>query len=627
MALNDLFTDNQDPVLQKPGSSSVSSCSLPSATEKPHGIIHDIGPIITARSELRIRNAEPQNGGDPCSQASQSASQAIQQASQQASESIRQASQQASQSIQQASQQASQASREAFQSASQSIQQAQNSASQQIAAASRSISSAMSSANSISSSISASAARAISQANSRMSAAQASAASAQAEASSAVIQAGAAVAAATGSAAAAGSSFLAAAAKATEGAQASISAFGQAAASQIADASQQVKASQVQAVTATQAAVAIVGSIIASSLLSILIFYLISRRQKKKKKARKAQLLRSPDTSSRDLVSPQADYQPEPKPSFSAEGESTLVPSQSNPPTRDTILESSTAQNSFSLFPKPPSGKNGQSNQRDSEIKTTSVSWNPANPPKVPALSSWLKLQSETVSPFGPIQLPTDVDSNAPLGGQLKSPLTTMARPESSSSTRKAVNIASPKRTRTTPPLTEASNNLNSSPSKSNLKGPFQSQSAKSPSPDTLLRNYRAYKASVWTDDDTPSPPPRTSSIRAPLSPSSATTLTRFPSPKQPVRNTAEWLSERRPPSSRGSISAGGGSVPDGVRGFGLPSNPGAGLMSKQRGRKSEIRIVNDNDKEEEGKGKGKQKMRNTEEDGGNRTPGVGKAL
>ena len=50
-----------------------------------------------------------------------------------------------------------------------------------------------------------------------------------------------------------------------------------------ADAAASIKASQVQAITATQAAIAIVGSIIGSSLLSILAYFLLSRYKKRKR--------------------------------------------------------------------------------------------------------------------------------------------------------------------------------------------------------------------------------------------------------------------------------------------------------------------------------------------------------
>lgn len=137
--------------------------------------------LITTPPELRLRNPvpEPQNGPADCSQAAQSASQAIQQATQQASQSISQAQQQASQSI-------SQAQREAAQSASQAIQQFSNSASQSIAAASRSASAAsqsasfaIASASSQMASMQSSADAAVSRANASMMNAQASATIAQ----------------------------------------------------------------------------------------------------------------------------------------------------------------------------------------------------------------------------------------------------------------------------------------------------------------------------------------------------------------------------------------------------------------------------------------------------------------
>ena len=75
-----------------------------------------------------------------------------------------------------------------------------------------------------------------------------------------------------------------------------------------------------------------------------------------------------------------------------------------------------TSSSSFSLFPKVVETPTQPS------IKTTSVPWNPSDPPKPPSLGSWLNLQN-TVSPFGPIRLSTDDKSPSPLGGQLKSPL------------------------------------------------------------------------------------------------------------------------------------------------------------------------------------------------------------
>jgi hypothetical protein len=157
------FFENRMSDLYPSQSSSLSMQISPSKTLSIENKVQDQSALITPAPELRLRNPapEPQNGDDCSSQASRSASQAIQQASQQASESIRQASQSASQAAQQASQ-----------SASQGIRQAENSASQSIAAASRSVSSISSSASSAVSSVQSSAEQAISRANRSMRSAQ-----------------------------------------------------------------------------------------------------------------------------------------------------------------------------------------------------------------------------------------------------------------------------------------------------------------------------------------------------------------------------------------------------------------------------------------------------------------------
>ncbi|PMD40514.1 hypothetical protein L207DRAFT_582707 [Hyaloscypha variabilis F] len=495
--------------------------------------VQDFRSLITAAPELRLRNAIPEPQAD-CQQASQE----IQQASQQASQQIQQASQQASQSIQQASQQASQAAQQASQSASQAIQQFSNSASQSIAAASRSVSSAISSASAAIASAQSSAAQAISQANQSMMSAQASASSVQAGASSAILQAGAAVAAATGSAAAAGSSFLAAAAKATESAQVSVAAISAAAASQVSQASQQVTASQTAAVTATQAALAIVGSIIASTLITILIYFLVIRHKRKARRVSREQ-----------RSSPKRNYFADPKFPPSAQNAPTIAASQSNyAPTRNGPI--STSPTSFSLFATASGAKS--SGPRDSLVKTTTVPWNPSKPPEAPTLKAWLKVQ-DGVSPFGPINLPTDSKSTAPLGGQLKSPLrsidaTALKSPRLVSKIPVATNspgfpsYVGNKTTITTVPKSPLT--LPTSPKK----------------PDTLPQHsmpgpsYRESKASVWTDDvpyQSPSPPlqspPKEKKIRGTPAPKSVEKdygMT-IPSPRAPVRTTAEWFAAR----------------------------------------------------------------------------------
>ncbi|TAQ87580.1 hypothetical protein B7494_g4085 [Chlorociboria aeruginascens] len=511
--------------------------------------------LITGAPELRSRNADPQNGVDVCSQADQSASLAIAQASREASQSIQQASQQATQAVRQATQSASQAAQQASQSASQAIQQAQQSAGQSISAASRSAASAMSSAQSAISSLQSSASIAISRANQSMS-------SAQSDASNAILQAGAAVAAATGSAAAAGSSFLAAAAKATLSADASISAVGALASAQVSQAGQQVQASQVAAVTATQAAVAIVGSIIASALITILIFYLLARHRKKTKSKK-----------NRRPQSPSPDYSTDRKfPVSDQDGTTIAGPQTSN--TESKSAPPSASRNSFSLFPKPAVGDDPRS--PTNRIQTTSVAWNPSKPPRAPTLGSWLKAQ-DGVSPFGPISLPSDSKLKAPLGGQLKSPLRSIDRSPSLVSP-KTIPLRSPKL-----PVMSPKGNPNLSvettatPKVPAFHKTVRDENANSKSqPDRASiygRSYRESKASVWTDDIPEETPPQ---FERNISSVVQDYKMQIPSPTKPVRTTAEWLAEVQSIAGKKNPLSLRTSRPT----FGLPGTPRVGLPS-----------------------------------------------
>ncbi|KAH7348390.1 hypothetical protein BKA65DRAFT_259826 [Rhexocercosporidium sp. MPI-PUGE-AT-0058] len=598
----------------QPSSLSISMRLEPSTTSIMQvrvQMVEEQSALITPPPELRLRSPipEPQNNAD-CGEASRSASEAIRQANQSASQSIQQASQQASQSIQQANQQASQAAQQASQSASQAIQQFSNQASQSIAAASRSVSSAIASADQAIANAKSSADAAIGRANGSMMTAQASASSAQADASRAVLQAGAAVAAATGSAAAAGSSFLAAAAKATQGAQASISGISAAAASFAAQAGDQVQESRTAAVTATQAALAIVGSIIASTLITILIYFLVIRHKRIAKR------------KSRGTKSPNNDYSSEPKFPISDQVGTTVAASNSSIKFNETRNGPPTGTSaSFSLFPKI-SDKADEAGA----VKTTVVPWNPSKPPKAPTLAptlgSWLKLQ-DGVSPFGPIKLP-DEKTPLPLGGQLKSPLRSI-------STRRA-----PPSPIQTPMMTPA-NSRQKSPRPKNLNPesprdsqiptavwspkiaklitignskriPPGSKRPRSPTPkkpDTLPQHsiadqsYRESKASIWTDD-VPSPSPFASPpLRSPPPPqqrglgkSNPQSVTQFynmeiPPPVNPVRNTAEWLAARK--AERTSLQTSQADMypsstnndNDNRKTLGLPGNPRQGLPTR----------------------------------------------
>jgi hypothetical protein len=397
-----------------------------------------------------------------------------------------------------------------------------------------------------------------------------------------------------GSAAAAGSSFLSAAAKATQGAQISVAAISvssrsglmtstltcvqAAAASQVSQASQQVTASQTAAVTATQAALAIVGSIIASTLITILIYFLVIRHKRMARRlSRKQQSL----AKTNDFADPK--FPP------SAQNAPTIAASQSNyPATRTGPMSGS--PNSFSLFPTASGAKS--SGQRDSLVKTTTVPWNPAKPPKVPTLKTWLKVQ-DGVSPFGPINLPTETKDPGPLGGQLKSPLRsidTRAPKNPLMASKLPVATQSP----SFPSYTGNKATITTVP-KSPLTLPTSPKQ-----PDNLPRHstpgpqYRESKASVWTDDipyQSPSPslqsPPKQKKIRGTPAPASVDKdygMT-IPSPGAPIRTTAEWFAAREdvkaqdfPTPSSAYIST--ANIGVGMKGklwkpsMGLPKNP-----------------------------------------------------
>lgn len=309
--------------------------------------------------------------------------------------------------------------------------------------------------------------------------------------------------------------------------------------------------------TATQAAIAIVGSIIASTLITILIYFLIIRHKKKAKRRSRGQ--RSPGPA----------YSSDPKFPVSDQVGTTIAASlQSN----YTPAAGPTSSGALSLFPKTPSG-NDASKQPSSDLKTSTIPWNPANPPKAPRLGSWLKLQ-DGVSPFGPINLPTDINSKSPLGGQLKSPHRTIHKVQSPRQFTSRLPLRSP----TVPVLIQSKPTVAvvDIPPKRNptIRKPASPPSKPEP-PLTQDPTYRESKASVWTDevpDDGPSPvlqsPPR-----APKEPASVTRgyTMQIPSPKNP-RSTAEWLAERA--INRDSVKTVASQRPS--FGFGFPRNPRA---------------------------------------------------
>lgn len=584
-------------------------------------VVHEVtiqaqAAVITPAAELMRRDPNPIPQADDCQQASQSASQAAQQASQSAS-----------QSIQQAQQSASEAARQASQSASQSIQQAQQTASQAIQQAQQSASRAQSSASSVVASIQSSASAAISRANGFMSNAQQSASTAQVchaqylgilvlrkvlkrsltynsrtkpqerycrqEPQSQRQQVSCWMAWHTIErytnrslrlCCSGGVKFSGSCGKSYFQCPSislglwckfsfqlgglPLNILQAAASSQVSQASQQVTASQNAAVTATQAALAIVGSIIASALITILIYFLIIQHKKKAKRQSKEDRMPSPE------------YTAESKFPVSDQVGTTIAGSQSAyNGTRNEPGSGSRA--SFSLFPKPTPGDN----PRDADVKTTSVPWNPSKPPKAPTLGSWLKVQ-DGVSPFGPIKLPTDSKSPSPLGGQLKSPLRSSNQPRSP-------DIRSTLPIRREPTLPNLAEQATMAAVPKNPPRYVSVRKAVPPeNPFVSPKNtygdekYRESRTSVWTDEvpDSGPSPPLQSPPKQPVSVSKGYEMT-IPSPKNPVRSTAEWLASiqnapEAPPSLARNSRA---SRPS----FGLPRNPrmagggGGGLPSR----------------------------------------------
>ena len=117
--------------------------------------------------------------------------------------------------------------------------------------------------------------------------------------------------------------------------------------------------------------------------------------------------------------------------------------------------------------------------------------------------------------------------------------------------------------------------------------------------------NYRESKASVWTDDvvgdapspNLPSPPPQPVQVTATKGYSM-----QIPSPKKPIRTTAEWLQDQQrqqatpspggsPRNSRPEMRLGGLSQSGPRLGVGLPNGP-RGAMGQVRSMTGEVGYV-----------------------------------
>ncbi len=265
----------------------------------------------------------------------------------------------------------------------------------------------------------------------------------------------------------------------------------------------------------------------------------------------------------RALGSGPGGYSSDPKFNVSDQVGTTIAASQSNYDGATTRVPNR-SRASFSSFPKTSSAEKSSS----STVKTTSVPWNPSQPPRAPTLGSWLKVQD--VSPFGPINLPTNDKAKSPLGGQLKSPLrsTNKLKPSVFNTD---LQLRSPK----IPVMTAAKPTIISV-----SRGPSRRKAApeqQSPNPFNDQR-YRESKASVWTDevpDLTPSPPLPVPPPQIGLKSVTRGHPMRIPSPKSRVKTTAEWLASREdqiePESPQNNRPS-----------FGMLRNVSSGLQTRQ---------------------------------------------
>jgi hypothetical protein len=350
-------------------------------------------------------------------------------------------------------------------------------------------------------------------------------------------------------------------------------------------------------VTDTQLALAVVGSIIASSLITF-IAHLIFLRHRKLSRAARSESLAKEGDSIDDLKFP-----------VSGQVMTTIESSQSAYEAEKN-KNSSSPHVTFSLFPKSSSSDNPTEKQPAPDVDGST-----AGEAKSPSLRSWLRRQ-DGISPFRPIQLPTKQGSNGPLGGQLKSPLRGPPPPRfrlDGTSDKTAVTSAS-----------QSNSTSNPLVSPKTMDGIFTQSSTNQPD--------RESRASEWTDAMTEE--------RSAITPSSPNAPTRddtmrIPSPNKPIRNTAEWLMDRATfrayspdPNSRSS------KISVDSRGYlrpsftgGLPSSPkGSSVASRSQPRA--------NQQTNRGQGsdafldpKGKGKARDNGERTQPNTPGVGKAM
>jgi hypothetical protein len=369
-------------------------------------------------------------------------------------------------------------------------------------------------------------------------------------------------------------------------------------------------------VTGTQLALAIVASIIASSLITILA-HIVILRHKKLSRAARSQPLGDGPGSVDDLKFPVSG------------GVTTTIETTQSAYSAEKKDPPPSPHVTFSLSPKS-SSSDIQPEKQKAPASNTELAKGPANVPKSPSLRSWLRRQNN-VSPFGPIQLPTRHIPEGPLGGQLKSPLRGPPPPRfilDVSLEKKSSADVSPSFVASTSKSKSASRPLFSPET---IDGVSKQPSTSQP--------YRESKASEWTDAiSNEGSAMFPSSSTAPGEPFSGTqdNMMQIPSPNKPVRNTAEWLMDRATfrayspdLNSRTSKQSddGRGNLRPNIT-AGLPINPrGPNLPSRTRLRSD---LEGDGGQVSNGlpdpKGKGKASANGGERTQPN-TPGVGKAL
>lgn len=290
--------------------------------------------------------------------------------------------------------------------------------------------------------------------------------------------------------------------------------------SQISQTTPKVTTMPTGTVTDTQLALAIVASIIASSLITILAHFIILRHKKLSRVARPISPGDGTDSID-DLKFPVSS------------GVTTTIETSNSAYAAMKDNHPSKPHGAFSLLPTSLSGENKATGKEKVSVGNTAT--DPTNMPRSPSLRSWLRLQN--VSPFGPIQLPTDQGSEGPLGGQLKSPLRRSPPP-------RFILDVSLDKTISADILSPVSTSVSKNdPTSRQLVDPKAiDRGSKLPS---TSQSYRESKASEWTDAITD-----VGSAMLPSSPKAPAesvagaqrNMMGNPSPDRPIRSTAEWL-------------------------------------------------------------------------------------